>query len=894
MKGPGFAALMLTSALVSAPALAQSTTATPSAAAGGATAQSGQVIADATQGEDIVVTGIRSSMEQARDIKRRSTQIVDSIVADDIGKLPDRNVAESLARVSGVQVDRGIGEGTAISIRGLRQNVILFNGRQIVDASGRGGSGIDSLSTSTYGLLALVPSELIGRLDVTKLPSADQIAGALGGIVDIRTRMPLDGPNQIAFKAGGAYESLPKKGGLEVFGLVSHKFADDTLGVLLSASFDRRNLAQQGLDTFSGYSRFTDSTGTQRYGNADARPEDIQERRDTLGIDGAIQWKPRPGVEITLDSFYSKLDSNRSRFWLSFSPTAGLSNAVYSDNNVLLSGTTTGPVLSNSEYQAASSDIWSSALRGKVDLTDRLHTSFETSYDRSSARQHQIYFRLQPNASVRSSVDFDLTKGDLGSYQVNGVDLSDPSQLRFSILFDNGSESISKEFAARSDWTYDLDAGLLNAFDFGARFSELRTTTDPRRADIRPAGGIPATQLGDYLSVYSNPDFATGDFAGIPRSYLGAASSITSCAVFTDIPAISQDPQCLDPANTVNALSTRFEIKEALYEAYGKLDFQTGIGATSLSGNIGVRYLRRDLASTGNVISPVGAATPTTFRRTDNEWLPTGILRWNITDELIARVGAAKVLTFPNTGDLNNGVSLSNNALFVDGVQTVLGTGGGGAPNLDPFKANQIDFSAEYYFGRQAMVSVGLFYKDISTFIVQQQSQERYSGIDYLINRKINGEGATVKGVEGVVQLPFYFLPQPFDGFGVMATYSYISSETPIRDVGNRALPFPGLSKNNVNLIGFYEKGPFSVRGAFNWRDAYLVTLSSTGNGIYNDSYTDLSATMRYDVTKNVSVGLEANNLLNAKQRTYDGFQEALRTNVFFGRIFKASVSAKF
>ncbi|WP_420138390.1 TonB-dependent receptor [Sphingomonas sp.] len=893
MKVSIVAGLLVTSALTSAPALAQNARSGPDAAAGAATAASGQ--ADPAGGDaEIVVTGIRAGLDRARDIKRNSTQIVDSIVAEDIGKLPDRNIAESLGRVSGVQVDRGIGEGTGISIRGLRQNIILFNGREIIDAAGRGGAGLDNLNTSTYGLLALVPSELIGRLDVTKLPGADQIAGALGGIVDVRTRMPLDGPNQIALKAGGIYDELPKKGGFETFGLISRKFADDTFGVLLSASFNRRNLEQQGLDTFSGYSAFNDSAGIRRFGNADARPEDIQERRDNLGLDGALQWKPRPGLEFTLDSFYSKLTSDRSRHWLSFNPSSGLSNAVYSDNDVLLSGTATGPVLSNSETLDTKADVWSTALHGKFDVTDRLHGSAEIAYDRSSSSSHQIYFRLQPTASVSPSVNFDFTQGSFGSYQIKGIDLSDPSQLRFTILFDNWGRSTSKETAARNDWTYDLDAGFLKSIDVGGRYARLTTATDPDRADIRPTNGIPATQIANYVTLFSNNDFAKGDFAGIPRSYLAASDTIGSCHDFTDLPVVSQNSQCLDPKNNLNALSTTFQIKERFYEGYGKINFGTDIGSTDLTGNIGLRYLKRELASIGNLIAPSGAASPTTFRRTDNEWLPSGIVKWNLTDQLVARAGAARVITFPNSGDLNNGISLSNNALFVDGVQTVLGTGSGGAPNLDPYKANQIDFSAEYYFGKQAMLSIGLFYKDVSTFIVQQQSQETYEGVKYLINRKVNGEGATVKGVEGVLQLPFYFLPEPFDGFGVLATYSYISSKTPIRDVTNRALPFPGLSKNNINIVGYYEKGPFSVRVAYNWRDNYLISLSTTGNGIYNDNYTDLSATLRYDLTKNLSVGFEANNILNEKQRTYDGFREALRTNLFFGRIYKASISAKF
>ena len=198
-------------ALFAVPAFGQTATTTDGTASQ-TTAADQQAPAPAA--EDVVVTGIRESLRAARDIKRDAVQFVDSVVAEDIGKLPDRNVAESLARVSGVQVDRGIGEGTNVSVRGLRQNVFLFNGRQIVDATGRGGAGLDTLGSSTYGLLALVPSELISRLNVTKLAGADQIAGALGGIVDVQTRMPLDGPNQFAAKLTGVYGDQNRKGGV--------------------------------------------------------------------------------------------------------------------------------------------------------------------------------------------------------------------------------------------------------------------------------------------------------------------------------------------------------------------------------------------------------------------------------------------------------------------------------------------------------------------------------------------------------------------------------------------------------------------------------------------------------------------------------------------------------
>jgi iron complex outermembrane receptor protein len=844
--------------------------------------------------EEVVVTGIRESLNKARDIKREATQFVDAIVADDIGKLPDRNVAESLARVSGVQVDRGIAEGTSVSVRGLRQNVYLFNGRQIVDPTGRGGAGLDTLGSSTYGLLSLVPSELISRLELTKLASADQIDGALGGIVDVQTRKPLEGPDQVAAKVGGTYYDQASENGYEAFALASHKFAGDTLGVLVSASFNRRNLSQEGLDTFSGYSRFTDGTGTVRFGNADARPEEIAETRKNVGLSAMVQWQPTDGVELTADTFYSKLDSDRNRWWLSFTPTAGLSNAEYSANNILLRGRSTGPVLTNTEFLDTEASIWSSALSGKFQVSDRLHASAELAYTKSESTAHQIYFRLQPVVGITPTVDFDFTAGDLGSYQINGINLSDPNQLRYTILFDNLYDVQSEDTAARTDWTYDLDAGPLQSISFGARYEDIDSEQNPLRADIRPAGGIPATALASYLTLHSNADFASGEFAGLPRSYLTANHSISSCSSFADVPAISQNVQCLDPRNNTNALSSTFEIKEKFTSAYTKVDFSTELGSNNLSGNVGVRYLHRELESIGNQINPTGGATASSFERNDSDFLPSAVTKLAVGDDLVFRLGAARVIAYPNTADLNSGVTLANNAVFVDGVQTVLGTGSGGAPNLDPFKADQVDLSAEYYFGEQALVSLGLFYKDVSTFIVQQQSPESYGGVNYLVNRKVNGEGAEVQGVELLVQLPFYFLPEAFDGFGIIASYSYIDSTTPIKDVTGRVLPLPGLSPNNVNFVGYYERGPVSVRLAYNWRDDYLVGLSAAATGIYNSPYTDLSATVRYDLSDSVSLGFEANNLLDEKQRTYDGVDEALRTNLFFGRIYKASVSLKF
>jgi len=841
--------------------------------------------------DTIVITGIRQSMESALKTKRDATQIVDAIVAEDIGKLPDRNVAESLARVSGVQVDRGIGEGTGISVRGLRQNVTLFNGREILDSTGRGGVGLDQLGSSTYGLLGLVPSELISALEVTKLAGADQLSGGIGGVVDIRSRLPLDGPSaqirQLVGKVGLTHDQLPGKTGKELFVLGSAKFAENTVGVLLSLSGDDRQLGQQGLDTFSGYRSFVEG-GSTRFGNQDARVQDLQESRDKRGYNAVLQWRASSTLEIVADTFKSTLEGQRNRYWLSFNPTGGLTNARYSANNILLAGSATGAVLSNTEMVDVESDVSSSAVRARWDLSPATQLRAEYATGRATSTYAQRYFRLQPLAGVNANISFDFTQGDFGTYAVSGLNLSDPAALRFTILFDNVYRARTDNDALRVDLRHKFDQGWLSSVEAGLRRHEIDSRQNPLRADIRPAGGIVGTALSGVLGGYNNAQFSP--VTGMPGSYLVATRALANCSA---LPSTASDPQCLNPGATVNALSSTFRIDETFNEAYGKVNLDGDLGSRGWSGNVGVRLVRRSLASTGNLIAANGTATPTTVNRDDSETLPSAMLRVDLSPGWVARAGAAKVVAFPNTADLNNGVSLSNNALFVNGVQTQPGTGSGGAPNLDPFRATQFDLSVEHYFGKQALASVGLFNKDVSSFIVQQQRAETYGGINYLINRKVNGAGASVKGAEFLLQLPLYFLPAAFDGFGVMATYSYIDSKTPVTDASGRQLPLPGLSKNNVNLVGYFERGPLGVRLAYNWRDEYVIGLSAAATGIYNDAYKDFSATARYEFSPKLSLNFEANNLLNSQQRTYDGVSEGLRTNNIFGRIYKLSLQFK-
>jgi TonB-dependent receptor len=279
----------------------------------------------------IVVSGIRSSLEKGLQVKRVSSEILDSVVATDVAKLPDTTIAESLQRVSGVQIRRALGVGTSVSIRGLRQNRTEVNGRTLINPSGRGRNA-DAVADSDYGPLSLFPSELISRLDVIKLQGADRADGSLSGTVDVITRKPLDSPDRIiALSASGVYADQAKRGGFDASALYSNSFADNTFGILLNVTYSRKPITDQSFNSFTGYTPLTaqfntaanprandpNGDGVPGLYIADLRFQNLRETREQIGGNAAIQWRPSDALEFYADIVYSHLNTDRNGDWSS-------------------------------------------------------------------------------------------------------------------------------------------------------------------------------------------------------------------------------------------------------------------------------------------------------------------------------------------------------------------------------------------------------------------------------------------------------------------------------------------------------------------------------------------------------------------------------------------------
>lgn len=847
----------------------------------------------ADEGE-IVVTGIRQSLERSIQVKRNAVQILDSISAEDIGKLPDQNIAESLQRVSGVQVRRGIGDASSISIRGLRQVNVLLNGRPITDSQGRGGTGPDTLNSGSYGVFAVLPSELVARLDVLKLPSASDIEGGIGGTVNIVTRRPLDpGRSIIAGSVQGYYNEMRGDADFKVSGLFTQKFADDRIGILVNAVYSDRDIREDSFNSFAGYLPLgagfntpANPTGADPNGDgvpgyylADLRYQRLNDKRRRVAVNGALQWQPSPETDFYAEALYTKQTSDRDRSWLAV-PLSGdrsaYDNVVFTPTDTIIAGTIRAQVQNNREVAQIDTALLSTAFGGSY-KDDRARVSGEFAFSRARSDLSQTFVRLRSRVPVAAS--FDFRDRDVPTLALpTTFDPTNINQLEFSNVFDNFGPTISREYAGRFDVALNLGSNFGYSLETGMRWSRLEVDNEFNRFERGLSPAIAASTLPASSELYSAEDFFSGRQGAFPiaiRVGVPFANGVAlACRNFL--------PDC-QPTVTPNESYTT---DEDLLAAYVKFAFDTEVGGMKLGGNIGVRYTTTDQDSRGNLIIPTGNQ-PYQVKRGYSDWLPSAIVRLNVTDDLIVRFGAAKVMTRPNSSDLRAALAVVPADL----------TGSGGNPRLEPFRANQVDLSVEYYYGAGALLSAGLFYKDIKSFLVTQAQRELVPGYPnpFSLLRTINGTGGKVQGIETLAQVPFTFLPGFLDGFGVSASYTFIDStsdQVNIRD--GVALPIPGLSKHNVNVIGYYDKGPLGVRVAYNWRNRYLDGIGIGGSGTFFDSYQDLSATLRFDITKNIGLDIEGANLLNSALRRFGGVEDATASYAIFGRTYSATVRFKF
>jgi TonB-dependent receptor len=811
--------------------------------------------------EKIVVTGVRGSISRGIEAKRFSNSVVDVLSAERVGDFPDLNIAEALQRISGVTINRVEGEGQQVTVRGLAPEFtrVTLNGQTVTSGGGR---EVD---------LDIFASELFTEVALHKSPEAKITEGGLAATINMKTARPFDDDGfHIVASLKGAYNDLAEESNPKGTVVVSNTW--DTFGVLLSASYSEQDLRADSAENNRWLLRDFSSVTDGKFGKLEypGLPRSIIELRhkERLGLTAAFQYRPDDYLDINLDLAYASLEEFRSRFSIDGLTLVKDIVPVEVDTVVgdplLISKATFNNVpsrtenvfddiedelfIANFELNYDLGNDWTLATKAGYSKAENTKDLFRVLYSFTGQFSFEEISLDGANIPIFSSTNSDFTNFD--DYDFN--------QSRFIDVFVD-----DEEHSAQIDLTKALLGEYFSNISFGVRYSNRDNNTLELDERISNYEGLNPPSLSDvgiqnpygYFENQSNPDIVR-DWIIVPFDKFSKDSSIfpTGFVPKQDFPAT-------------------FGVSEKTWAGYVQADFDD---SDRLRGNIGLRVVNTDQVSTGFTIAG-GKEIPLDVDQSYTEVLPSLNIVYDIQEDLLARFSVSRAMTRPSLEELAPSQQVSPTTL-----RASLGN-----PTLDPFVVNQADIGLEWYFENESMLSAILFYKDIESFITTISKQGKLdlppgilndSGDDiqnetFEILQPINGEGASVKGFELVYQQPFTFLPEPFNGFGISANYTYSDSEIEIDFDGQvKQEAFPGQSKSSYSLVSYYEKGDFSLRLAYSWRDSYLRSIrGGSRRNAYVDEYGQLDMSVKYDVTKKLTVSFDVLNLLEEETYTYAG-----------------------
>ena len=839
------------------------------------------------QSGDIVVTGVRASLARALSQKRDAIGVQETVAAKDLADFPDQNIGSALQRLTGVTVTRGgqattdVGrtEASSVRLRGLPPEFTqtTVNGMLIV-----------SPSSGRQTDFSIFPSELFSAVDVRKTQSADLTEGGLSGNVNLRIAQPLDqkGFNGVVTVRDGLQ---PHVDGFhpEASGVLGYTNPDRTFGVLVAASYAnyvQRSDLSQG---FQFNSASVDTAGTKALVPFLPRQGVWIFDRDRFSIAGALQWRPTDRFELNFDALYANVKEVGKTYNLGGQigatvPTGSKINVI---DGVASSGTLPG-VLNTTESARTptNSNLLALNFNGRYDVTDRLkltglvgyskatlsHPLTENyQYSRTAAFQYDLHAGGNPNYVSFSSPDFSYA--DMSAWTLNRV--------RY-----NRDKTKDDELTFQGDLRYELD-GPIKAISVGAQHR------------VRDKNFSASAYGGDATAVFGRPTLTqTGEllpYDGVLPN--GPSDIVRNYAVVDFDKANAAFGSLIDKMSPT--LLSHYKLRETVTGAYGKADLGFNLGSVSVTGDAGVRWVRTDQSSQGYQLVS-GQATELSVSRSYTDVLPSANLRFELTPSLLLRLGVSKSLTRPTPAQIVPQRNVTNIALRLATV---------GNPDLEPYRATNLDASLEWYFGKESLLSAAFFYKKVDSFIINVNNVEPLtgpglidngvdvSGQNFTVTKPINGQGAKVKGLEVSYQQPFTFLPKGLDGFGTVLNATYADS-TATSTVGTTRVTttLPGLAKWSYNVIGYYEKYGLSLRLAYSWRGKYLeaFAVGTQQSMIAAAGYLDFSA--RYDITKAIAVTFDAQNLTS--QGTYSYIDKPDRNRIYFasGPTFRVGARMKF
>jgi iron complex outermembrane recepter protein len=899
---------------------------------------------------EVVVTGIRASQKAAIDIKRNAVNSVDAIASEDLGKMPDQNVAETLQRIPGITIDRNRGVGNGVTVRGLgpQFNTVTVNGRVVATV----GSGREFDFT-------ILPSELISGAEVYKSPQANINGASIGATINIKTLRPLD--QEPGLKGGGSVhgylaelgdKTTPSAAGyftwkneagrLGVSGVVTYDEKDERTDNFfvgassLPRSFDDGYYGAVGNDaggnlcvgsvSNTGVCSRRIADNVTLFRDADMYHNFVNQvelsERERIGGNLTVQFDATDQLRLTFDAMVSHED----HYFHSSGIVPDFSSGTLT-NQVVVGGTdTTETVAGHVRTVHVGGTAMSETFQGgTIDeiVEDRPQTSLVSLYG-FRADWKNGPFALGFDASM-SKAEYRDPEGNFTTVRLknmnytydraNGTPVTDFSvSAAFSpaatdVSHRNG-HYVSTEAVNFDDTIYEtrLDASwddegavaLFGGVGYSDRKKETHGFASPNACAycgsdvIMPASLFHPTHfdfMGD-IGANTEREWVDYDTDALVDAMLAANTSAD--------PALHNGSFELPEPNPAGSSS----VEEKVTLAYLMAQFQGDLGSMPLSVNGGVRFERTTFTSEGAsqtvvsarpngtgqnviVLSPV---VPVSLSGDYTDILPSLNVRLNLTDDLVLRTGASRVISRPTLTDLSPAQSITSNP----GNERIAR----GNPDLLPFRASQIDAGLEWYYDDLSLLSGTFFYKSIDSFITRGVSRQQVDQVSFIIDEPVNGKGASVKGLEVSYQTVFKHLPAPFDGLGTQISYTYTDSDA---DYSNPARPgaahytLQGLSHNSYTVVGFYEKGPLQARLSYTWRDQYLVApQTQTGVPEFADTYDQLDAGVQYSVTPNFMITADAINLTDSYEFHYANVRQNTQEYRTVGRRYSLGVRMKF
>jgi iron complex outermembrane receptor protein len=884
--------------------------------------------------DTVIVTGIRESLKKSIDTKRIYDSHVEVITADDIGKMPDKNVADSLQRIPGVNTssasanEGGFDENDRISMRGTNPSLTqtLINGHSV--------SSGDWFVLNQVGLVGrsvtytLLPSELVGQVIVHKTAQASDIEGGVAGSVDIQTRKPLEFAKPLTLEAsvGGVYSDLPSKTDPQFSALLNWKNDDKTFGVLAQVFYEERYLRRDGQEVL-GYEQIAPGSVV-----AAAHPDLagvyypillgsalFEQERKRKGGYVELEFAPTTAFSADLSMFSSKLDANNyNRNYLLWG--THFINLGGQQGGASGQAPDPGYVVRNNTLISAHFSPVSGTQYGVYDQISRPDESSQSQFINLDMTYHAsdaLLFKGKLGATkgdgktpTQDVAEWNTGVGTGAFYNLNGTNTaaqwglgSEPTNVPQSLSWIFGDQNVDvrdHEHWAQLDGAYTFGEGVLSDIKFGGRYAKHARSsegvigqgpgcaghvplnfaanfncTDPNGSPFNPAN-IPG-----HLSFYPS-DFGSELGGGFPTGiwYLSQSQLAAFNNAFTNRDPISRADWNSD-----------YRLDEQNSAAFVQADFE----GSGWSGNVGVRFVRTEENVVANVASSAttpGAITtsafgpylPTEFDNTYNDILPSANLKFDLREDLLLRFAASKTMTRPDYSALAGPISLSPPS-----APGATGSGSGSNPNLKPVRSNNFDTSLEWYFAPRSIASASVFYLDLTNYIGYGHIQQSFKtfnsvypqGFDapYTLTVPVNSSGS-VKGAELSFEMPLW------ENFGIAANYTYADGEE------NGGGPLVGTSKNTFNVSGYYENDHFNARVSYTHRSSFFSGLDRQ-TAFYQASTGNVSASLGYKFDDHWSLSLDGLNLNDPKLKYYALSQDQPRSIYDNGRQFYLTLHAK-